>query len=166
MGDAGSGYWIGREALDAVMRAHDGRGPATALTAVVTERFPVLEDAYIQLQTDPDKIRVVASFARPVAGLASTDATAASICQRAGRELAHSVSTAAHQIDEIDNPLVCLIGGIFAAPSIRAACIDALTAEWPGLVLHPAEGDGLAGALSLPALPAHHPLADRVAVAG
>ena len=28
MGDAGSGYWIGREALDAVMRAFDGRGPA------------------------------------------------------------------------------------------------------------------------------------------
>ncbi|MDT3318074.1 hypothetical protein Q9S71_14695 [Microbacterium sp. KSW4-11] len=27
MGDAGSGFWIGREALTAVMRAHDHRGP-------------------------------------------------------------------------------------------------------------------------------------------
>jgi N-acetylglucosamine kinase-like BadF-type ATPase len=36
MGDAGSGYWLGRAALDAVMRAHDGRGPATALTEVVS----------------------------------------------------------------------------------------------------------------------------------
>ena len=33
IGDEGSGYWIGREALAAVMRASDGRGPATRLTA-------------------------------------------------------------------------------------------------------------------------------------
>lgn len=45
LGDAGSGYWIGRAALDAVLRANDGRGPATALTEVVRARFPVLEDA-------------------------------------------------------------------------------------------------------------------------
>ena len=32
IGDEGSGYWIGREALAAVMRASDGRGPATRLT--------------------------------------------------------------------------------------------------------------------------------------
>ena len=32
IGDEGSGYWIGREALAAVMRAADGRGPATALS--------------------------------------------------------------------------------------------------------------------------------------
>src|SRR5215210_6230252 len=35
IGDEGSGYWIGREALAAVMRASDGRGPATALTAEI-----------------------------------------------------------------------------------------------------------------------------------
>ncbi|PYR25690.1 MAG: hypothetical protein DMF92_20095 [Acidobacteria bacterium] len=29
IGDEGSGYWIGREALAAIMRAADGRGPAT-----------------------------------------------------------------------------------------------------------------------------------------
>src|SRR5690606_10204229 len=31
LGDEGSGYWIGREALRAALRAEDGRGPATAL---------------------------------------------------------------------------------------------------------------------------------------
>src|SRR4030095_17024111 len=35
IGDEGSGYWIGREALSAVMRASDGRGPATRLTAAI-----------------------------------------------------------------------------------------------------------------------------------
>jgi N-acetylglucosamine kinase-like BadF-type ATPase len=31
VGDEGSAVWIGREAVRAVLRAHDGRGPATAL---------------------------------------------------------------------------------------------------------------------------------------
>ena len=166
MGDAGSGYWVGREALDAVMRAHDGRGPQTLLTDVVRRRFPILEDAYIQLQTDPDKIRVVASFSRSVAELASQDDIAAAICARAGAELAHSVATAVRLIGETGNPLICLIGGIFSGTAIREACLGALTTQWPGLELHPADGDGLAGALALPALPDHHPLADRVAIAG
>lgn len=37
MGDEGSGYALGRAALVAVGQAHDGRGPATALTAAVLE---------------------------------------------------------------------------------------------------------------------------------
>ena len=40
LGDAGSGYWLGRAALDAVMRAHDGRGDATALSAIALGRVP------------------------------------------------------------------------------------------------------------------------------
>ncbi|WP_341476215.1 BadF/BadG/BcrA/BcrD ATPase family protein, partial [Cryobacterium zongtaii] len=35
IGNAGSGYWIGRAALEAVMREYDGRGPVTVLTATV-----------------------------------------------------------------------------------------------------------------------------------
>jgi N-acetylglucosamine kinase-like BadF-type ATPase len=35
MSDEGSGYWLGRAALQAVSRARDGRAPATELTAAV-----------------------------------------------------------------------------------------------------------------------------------
>src|SRR5439155_1968617 len=34
-GDEGGGYWVGCEALRAVARAHDGRGPETALQRLV-----------------------------------------------------------------------------------------------------------------------------------
>ena len=40
MGDEGSGYGIGRAALGAVSRAHDGRSPATALTSRVFDGRP------------------------------------------------------------------------------------------------------------------------------
>lgn len=39
LGDEGSGYWIGRRALEAVMRDADGRGPRTLLTPRVLEYF-------------------------------------------------------------------------------------------------------------------------------
>jgi N-acetylglucosamine kinase-like BadF-type ATPase len=39
LGDEGSGYWIGREALAAVVRETDGRGPRTRLTPMVLEHF-------------------------------------------------------------------------------------------------------------------------------
>src|SRR5690606_31065822 len=41
LADEGSGYWLGRQALRAVVRAADGRGPATALTPLVLEFFGV-----------------------------------------------------------------------------------------------------------------------------
>src|SRR6478735_8206689 len=39
LADEGSGYWIGRRALAAVMRHADGRGPRTALTPMVLDRL-------------------------------------------------------------------------------------------------------------------------------
>src|SRR4030095_5317067 len=45
IGDEGSGYWIGREALSAVMRAYDGRGPATRLTAAILSHLNVDDES-------------------------------------------------------------------------------------------------------------------------
>ena len=41
LGDEGSGYWLGRQALQAVVRASDGRGQATSLTASVLNHYGV-----------------------------------------------------------------------------------------------------------------------------
>src|SRR3954469_8377178 len=41
IGDEGSGYWIGRQALAAVVREVDGRGPRTELTDDVLAHFGV-----------------------------------------------------------------------------------------------------------------------------
>src|SRR3954470_19415590 len=43
IGDEGSGYWIGREALAAVMRGADGRGPITDLTGEILSRFEITD---------------------------------------------------------------------------------------------------------------------------
>ena len=45
LGDEGSGYWIGRAALRAVLREADERGPKTALTPLLLEHFGVAAGA-------------------------------------------------------------------------------------------------------------------------
>src|SRR5918993_1124380 len=47
LGDEGSGYWIGRSALRAVLRAADHRGPRTMLTRMLLEHFKVPEPQLI-----------------------------------------------------------------------------------------------------------------------
>ncbi|MDR1711304.1 MAG: ATPase [Propionibacteriaceae bacterium] len=164
IGDAGSGFWIGRAGLDAVMRAFDGRGQATALTAFAEAEFSALDNAYIELQTDPGHVRRIGSFAKYVSDLAATDPVCARICEQAGAELATSVAAAAKNVG-LDVPQVALLGGVFRSPAIREACVAALRMRWPGF--QPAEplGDILDGAAALASLPAGHPLAAQVLVA-
>ncbi|WP_028707758.1 N-acetylglucosamine kinase [Propionicicella superfundia] len=167
MGDVGSGFWIGRSGLEAVMRAYDGRGPATAITELATERWPDLSQAYIELQGNPGHVRLVASFAKGIACLAETDEVAAAICRRAGEELALSARTAVSRIGEAASPrpVVCLVGGVFRSRHVRESCIAGLRREWPRFEPFEAAGDGLVGAEALASLPADSPLSSSVAVA-
>jgi glucosamine kinase len=169
MGDAGSAYWIGREALDAGMRAYDGRGPRTPLTEVIRERWTDLDEAYIDLQADPDRIRIVASFARAVADLADSDPVAERICLRAAEELSRSVIAALQRVADPDDGktswAVGAVGGVFASELIRSRFAQ-LLAEGPVSVhLVSARGTGLDGAAALPDVGPEHPLSAFVSVA-
>jgi glucosamine kinase len=167
MGDAGSGYWIGREALDAVMRAFDGRGAPTALTDVARLHWPDLTQAYIALQTGDDRVRTIASFAEDVARLAGEgDAVCRFITVRAGGELAHSVETALRRVREADEAFdVCAIGGVFRSPQLREAFASHLAASEFDITLVEPLGHGIDGAVALARLPSGHPLAGTVSSA-
>ncbi|MFF2371403.1 N-acetylglucosamine kinase [Agromyces sp. NPDC058110] len=168
MGDAGSGYWIGREALDAGMRGYDGRGPATALTGLIAERWPDIEQAYIDLQVDPNRVGVVASFAERVAALATTDEVAADICRRAADELAGSVLAALRSVGEAGagaSPRLSAIGGVFRADRIRSRFERQVRLAVPGVDINEPQGSGLDGAAALPHLDDAHPLHAHVTVA-
>ena len=167
MGDAGSGFWIGREALDAVMRAFDGRGPSTALRGVAEARWPDLTQAYIHLQSSEERVSIIASFAASVAELAeSGDAVAQGILARAARELAHSVETALRRVTDGDEQLaVCAIGGVFRAPRLRAAFEAHVAGSGVSARFVDPRGEGIDGVVALAALEAQHPLARDVSTA-
>ncbi|MDJ1113823.1 N-acetylglucosamine kinase [Microbacterium dauci] len=168
LGDAGSGYWIGRAGLEAAMRAYDGRAAPTRLLQMLTNQWPDPEAAYIDLQGDADRVRVVASFARQVGELAAVDATAAAICRAAAQELSMAVEAGLRRVQGgpeawAEGPEVAAIGGVFDAEAIRRPFERLLQASWPKATISVPRGTGIDGAQALPSLAADHPLRSRVA---
>lgn len=99
IGDEGSGYWIGREALAAVMRGADGRGPATQLTADILAHFEISDVSRLpRIVYDREQPRMAVSALGPLVQRVSEqgDAVATRILERAAEELvlaARSVTT-------------------------------------------------------------------------
>jgi len=165
IGDAGSGYWIGRAALDAVMRAYDGRGPATALSAAIRTDFPNIEMAYLDLQADPLRVSRIAAYSRRVTELSATDTVAARICDDAAAELVLSAATGLRRVGQADrpDPVVCGIGGVLRTPEIAVRFERGLRSIWPQVDIRPPGANALDGAEYLPRLAPTSALRDRLA---
>ena len=168
IGDAGSGYWLGRAGLDAVMRAHDGRGEPTVLTDVVRAEFPDFERAYIYLQADPERVGRIARYSRPVADAAAAgDAVASAIVSAAGRELAASVYTGLRRVGESDAaaPRIRGVGGVFAGSAVAGAFTAAVRELLPGAEVRLGEAHPLDGAAALAEVAPTSALAAHIATA-
>ncbi|AWB94306.1 hypothetical protein DCE93_00300 [Agromyces badenianii] len=168
MGDAGSGYWLGRAGLEAVMRAHDGRGDATALSDVVRADFPDLEAAYIELQGDPGRVQRVASYARAVADAAAAgDAVAEAIVTDGARELAASATAGLRRVGELGVPdsRVRGVGGLFLGEVLGREFVAAIRARLPGAEVRLGEAHPLDGAAALADVAPTSALAAHIAVA-
>ena len=152
MGDEGSGFSVGARGWHAVMRDHDGRGPATALTEDFRAEFPDLESAYVTIQGDRDRIRRVASYSRRVTAHAATDDVARGIAQWAGHELAVSVAAAARRVGLHDTVRVARLGRVLTDPTVQEAFSASLLADIPGAVIVEPAGSGLDGAALLAGL--------------
>src|SRR5262245_780280 len=102
VGDEGSGYWIGREAVAAVMRASDGRGPSTQLSDEILAHFGVADVSRLpRIVYDRDVPRVNVAALGPivqrVAGLG--DSVARRILERAADELVIAAGSVASALE-------------------------------------------------------------------
>ena len=117
IGDEGSGYWIGREALAAVMRAADGRGPATGLTAEILSHFNLDDESRLpRIVYDREQPRVSVAALGPIVQRAAEqgDAVALRILERAADELVLAArSVATHLEMRGDAFSFYLAGGVF-----------------------------------------------------
>lgn len=169
MGDAGSGYWFGQAGLEAAMRAHDGRGPATGLQEAARRRWADLDGAYIEIQNDPDTVGLVASFCKDVADLADAgDDVSLQICRRGAAELAHSARTALQRTGQdgaASAPQIAAIGGVFRSVIVREEFRRLLAEAVPGAREVERPGTGVDGAASLLELEDGNPLHSRVSTA-
>lgn len=165
VGDAGSGYWIGRSALDAVLRAYDGRGPETSLRPLVEADFGPLADLYLVLQADEYKVSRVASWARVVSEHAAAgDRVCIDISQRAGAELAWSAVTGLRIVGETrPDPAVSVLGKVFANPLVLEAFQTGVQQHHPMAAFLSPRATGLEGAALLSEVAREDALFSRIA---
>jgi N-acetylglucosamine kinase len=117
IGDEGSGYWIGRESLAAVMRAFDGRGPDTQLAGDILSHFNVDDESRLpRIVYDRELPRVSVAALGPIAQRAAEqgDAVALRILERAAEELVLAARSVATRLEmRGDTFTFYLAGGVF-----------------------------------------------------
>ena len=132
LGDEGSGYAIGLAALRAVMRAADGRGPATALTAAVLAHWGLQQPQELVrhvYRPELGRTEIAALAALVDAAAGQGDAVARALTAEAGRELALAVQAVARQL-AFTGAVPCavagsvLVKGQAVATAFRAAAVE------------------------------------------
>jgi glucosamine kinase len=160
LGDAGSGFWVGRRGLDAALRAHDGRSGGSSLLARLVERDvgPLDRLPEIAARAGAGPVTAIASFSMQVAEAATAgDDVARYIWLEAATALADSAVACARRLypDRPAPVAVSWVGGLWAAPDalLLEPFLARIRATFPAADLMPPASDALAGAARL-AVPA------------
>jgi N-acetylglucosamine kinase-like BadF-type ATPase len=154
LGDEGGGFWIGRQALAAVVRQFDGRGPDTLLTSLVladlqlsypTELIHAIYDRGIQRGV----VARIASVVRRAAD--AGDPAAIGIVDRAASELAAAATAVLDRLKMRGDAFrTVLAGGIFKAiPNLAPAMTARIAAAAPRSEVRLLEVEPASGAVHL-----------------
>ncbi len=113
LGDEGSGYEIGRQALQAAARAADGRGPATTLLERILQHWGLQrpDDLFEQVYQKAEKADIARLTTLVFAAAQAGDRPASKIIQLAAEELALAVLTVCRALDFPDEQVPLALGG-------------------------------------------------------
>ncbi len=117
LGDEGSGFWIGLQAVKAAIRAQDGRGPRSRFTDLVMEKLGVadMREAQSRIYNDLIPRPQVATLARLVMEQAQEgDQTAGAIVDGAAAELVSLVKATCQKagFKEQNERVIVVTGGV------------------------------------------------------
>jgi N-acetylglucosamine kinase-like BadF-type ATPase len=154
LGDEGSGFWIGRAALRAVLREADRRGPPTALTPLLLEHFGVSEAQSLIHEVYQNRLQpaAIGALARSVqTAFGQRDKVAVGILGAAADELESFGVSVARRLGLDLEPFVFILGGgIFrAVPWLREELERRLPLAIPTSSVRLLDREPAAGAVSL-----------------
>jgi glucosamine kinase len=126
MGDEGSGYYIGRRALEAVVSAYDGRSLPTGMTEKICRYFGVSSPSELPsviYDTSTKAMGEIAPLSHAVVEAAREgDAAARGILADAALELARAVAAVIEQLKmQAEAFRVAYVGGVFEAGELVLA---------------------------------------------
>lgn len=134
IGDEGSGWWIGRQAVHAALAERDAGRPPSALTRALTDVLHSdLDGIVAKIYADPRDRTLLAGLVPTVAACA--DDTARGVISSAADALADLAETIRRALSAPDLP-VAYVGGVFNCAAIRGRFIAATGAVCPQ---HPPE---------------------------
>jgi N-acetylglucosamine kinase-like BadF-type ATPase len=153
LGDEGSGFWIGRAAIRAVLRAADRRGPRTALTPLLLQHFGVARPQNLIHEVYQNNLQpaAIGALARSVqTAFSDGDEAASGILRGAADELESSGLSVAKRLGMGDEPFpFILAGGIFrAVPWLRDEMQRRLPLALPTSAARLLDREPAAGAVS------------------
>ena len=151
LGDEGSGFWIAREGLSAIVRAHDGRGFATRMTEHLCNDYDMCQPEELPrfVYAATTHVDDIAKYGRLVIEAANEgDDVARDILARAGSELAECVLAVARKLHLTDSVFsVAYVGGAFHAGDLLLNPMRLrLRRDAPGAELHPPQREPVEGA--------------------
>ena len=169
LGDEGSGYWIGREALRVLLATLEGRRPSGALSTALARTIgrDRLTDTLAWLYAGQDQVERLAAFAPLVARAAlEGDSAAHEILTGAGSALAEAAAAAARQVWPQAAPeglRVARCGGVWSAGgALLEAFESTLRHALPSAVPMPPQLPPIGGAVLLAMGADREPLGEAV----
>ena len=119
LGDEGSGYAIGRNAVTAALKDHDGSGSPTLLKEMILGHLGLGDvEEIIDWAYDPGREPRHFAYLVPLVKEAENrgDSVAASIMEDAGTQLGHVTQAVIRRLGMEEFPVVCS-GGVFKQPN-------------------------------------------------
>jgi len=133
LGDEGSAHWIGLEGLRAVVRAHDGRGPDTALADRLLSHLglPSADALVTRVYAGGFGVPQLAALAPLVSEVArSGDPVAQGLLREAGQRLGETVCAVVRGLGISDRAFeVVLLGGVLRARDLVWETVVAALSE-------------------------------------
>ncbi|TVU43497.1 hypothetical protein EJB05_09973 [Eragrostis curvula] len=145
LGDWGSGYGIAAQALTAVIKAHDGRGPQTSLTGEILKKLQLSspDELIGWTYADPSWARIAALVPEVVSSAEDGDEVANKILHDSVQELADTVIAVVRRLrlcgeDGKDQFPLVLVGGVLEGNkkwNISGEVVNCISKVFPGV--HP-----------------------------
>lgn len=136
LGDEGGGYWVGLQALRAVARSADGRGPATLLTSLVLEEIRLPDSpALISWAAAAEKGRIAALAPLVFRAAGEGDGPAEAIVDEALAEVRRHLEVIRRAWEPWGPPVpLALVGGLVEEGGALRERVSSLLREMGGVL--------------------------------
>ncbi len=148
LGDEGGGYFLGREALLAVMRQYDGRGESTLLTELITAKHKLENVEAIISAVYSEKLDIASLAPDVIEAAREGDRVAEKILQQGAVEIEEHVRVLSSKLNSTQKIHTVLLGGLLSGENLYSRIVrEKISGSLPNVQIQPAMASASYGAV-------------------